>query len=245
MVGINNRSNRRAFLKKCSAGLAGILVARKAPATIVKSMLGSRNIMATSTSARLPSEYQECQFLDSQGSAWIDTKVAAKAPVRADLKFLLNRTGADKSIIGTGGGSNRMYFGCHDYRFFFGYSSYVYGSQVTLNKVYNAVVNWVAGDAYAAVDGIHVADISSTYNVNYTSYAIGLFTRNLGASTVSYVQNCKIYYCNIYSGETLVRQFVPCWRKEDSKAGMYDLVNEVFYTNRGTGADFICGGAVV
>ena len=42
---------------------------------------------------------------------------------------------------------------------------------------------------------------------------------------------------------SLVRIFIPCYRKADNKPGLYDLVNDVFYTNANTSAstDFIVG----
>lgn len=33
----------------------------------------------------------------------------------------------------------------------------------------------------------------------------------------------------------VVRHFIPVVRNSDDKPGMYDLVNDVFYTNQGTG----------
>lgn len=44
----------------------------------------------------------------------------------------------------------------------------------------------------------------------------------------------------IYENDELVRYFTPCYRKSDNKPGMYDTINNVFYTNQGTG-EFIVG----
>lgn len=44
----------------------------------------------------------------------------------------------------------------------------------------------------------------------------------------------KIYYCKIWNSWTLIRDFVPCYRKSDSVIWMYDKVNKTFYTNAGT-----------
>ena len=41
----------------------------------------------------------------------------------------------------------------------------------------------------------------------------------------------------------MVRDLIPCYRKVDNVAGMYDLVNDVFYTNEGTG-EFIIGNVI-
>ena len=38
-----------------------------------------------------------------------------------------------------------------------------------------------------------------------------------------------------YDGDTLIRNYIPCYRKSDNEIGLYDIVNNVFYTNQGTG----------
>lgn len=45
----------------------------------------------------------------------------------------------------------------------------------------------------------------------------------------------KIKYCKIWDNGTLVRDMVSCKRDSDGELGMYDKVNNVFYTNLGTG----------
>jgi hypothetical protein len=53
----------------------------------------------------------------------------------------------------------------------------------------------------------------------------------------------QIYGCKIYEGTELIRDFVPCYRKSDNVIGLYDLANNEFYTNNGTG-EFIKGADV-
>jgi hypothetical protein len=36
----------------------------------------------------------------------------------------------------------------------------------------------------------------------------------------------------IWENNVLVRDFIPVYRKSDSVVGMYDSVNDVFYTNK-------------
>ena len=38
-----------------------------------------------------------------------------------------------------------------------------------------------------------------------------------------------------YNGTNLVRHLIPCFRKSDNAAGMYDIVGNVFYANAGGG----------
>lgn len=45
----------------------------------------------------------------------------------------------------------------------------------------------------------------------------------------------KLYYAKIYADDKLVRHMIPCYRKSDGVVGMYDLVEDKFYTNTGLG----------
>ena len=53
----------------------------------------------------------------------------------------------------------------------------------------------------------------------------------------------KIYSIKMYSNSAMVRNFIPCYRNSDSVVGLYDLVNDTFYTNSGTGT-FAYGNVV-
>lgn len=48
--------------------------------------------------------------------------------------------------------------------------------------------------------------------------------------------NGKIYEFKLYDNDILVRNFIPCYRKSDNVAGMYDIVSGKFFTNDGTGS---------
>lgn len=70
-----------------------------------------------------------------------------------------------------------------------------------------------------------------------------LFASNIrdedGTTVYSY-SSAKIYEFKISEQGKFIRHMIPCYRKSDSVIGMYDLVNDKFYTNQGTG-NFIIG----
>ena len=45
----------------------------------------------------------------------------------------------------------------------------------------------------------------------------------------------RLYYLKMWTDGVLVRDFVPVMRDSDNSIGLYDLVNDVFYENIGTG----------
>lgn len=78
----------------------------------------------------------------------------------------------------------------------------------------------------------------TTYTDTYTGSPIAthmpLFCRWRDASQQYsyYATDMKLYYFKVYNTSAdCVRDLVPCYRIADDVVGMYDLVNDVFYTN--------------
>lgn len=70
----------------------------------------------------------------------------------------------------------------------------------------------------------------------YYDGTIWLFAKEATNSTnIDVKGGCDIYWCQLYDGENLLHNFIPCYRKSDGEIGMYDTVSKTFYTNAGTG----------
>lgn len=79
------------------------------------------------------------------------------------------------------------------------------------------------------------ADFSLNYNMN-------LFCRNARGQFNAFL-SAKLYSCQIYQAGELVRNFVPCL-SPTGDVGLYDLCENKFYGNSGTGV-FIGGPEIV
>lgn len=53
----------------------------------------------------------------------------------------------------------------------------------------------------------------------------------------------KMYYVYVSLDDVYKYELIPCYRKADNVAGMYDILNDVFYTNRGSGT-FVVGSNI-
>lgn len=71
-----------------------------------------------------------------------------------------------------------------------------------------------------------------------TSQEYTLFNLKWGGDT-GYWCYAKLYRCKCIQGTTLIRDFVPAMRNSDGVIGLFDVVNNVFYTNAGSGS-FLC-----
>ena len=72
-------------------------------------------------------------------------------------------------------------------------------------------------------------------NNDFTSttpiYIFNVCNANGGLTYTYSTDYFKVYYFKIWNGEELVRDFIPYKRDLDEKIGLYDLVNNVFYSS--------------
>ena len=195
---------------------------------------------------RLPSEYQEVEYIQSSGTQWIDTWYVLTSNPWFDMDFEfvwwdsnswipICWSRNDGSWTNTGNfwmyiNSSSLYV-TPNYAGFDPWTS----SWVTISKntKYNIIED--AGKFY--FDWVYKSSASTTNTyVSNVDRNFLIFAMNNYDGTVQ-IRWCsmKLYWCKLYNNWTLVRNFIPCYRKSDSVIWLYDLVNSVFYTNAWTG----------
>jgi hypothetical protein len=185
---------------------------------------------ATST-ARLPAEYQEVEYLESTGTQWIDTGLSI-----IGNRWTIDVEFKERGDIGTQrDGSARIGFaGAGLHRQVNLGSSYAIKPDAYIRRV--SVLDDIMG---VKVD-VNDASFTSLPGARPTT-SLFLFGSNGGGKA-----KCLIFssFIEPTGGGTYIQQFIPAVRKADSVAGMYDLVSKQFFTNQGTG-EFIVGPPVV
>lgn len=126
-----------------------------------------------------------------------------------------------------------------------------YGSMIFKSKTVST--ESAAPYIHSTTSQINFVDITGSITNNYTKEQLTnngmkqleiLIDTNSNISNIyfgswsdgAYSQNWQIEYLEIYNTQNiLIRKLIPCYRIEDTDIGMYDIVNDVFYTNSGTG----------
>ena len=181
----------------------------------------------------LPRGYVWLEYIESTGTQYIDTgfkpnqdtKIVVdgmwtRATAGANFVFYGARTSASSKsyywmLAGTGGvrsGYNESF-------------SYEWSIDPTVRRTVTKDKNTTT------VDG---ASHSWTYAQFQCDYNLTLFALN-EVDTVKWFSHARVYSCQIYDNGTLIRDYVPCI-SPGGKAGLYDIVNGVFYGNARTGA---------
>ena len=172
----------------------------------------------------LPSTYISLDYLQSNGTQYFNTGVAYVSTLKVydTVTFLNVPTGTSSYAIS--GVDSGGYWGAQGPYWSIGNHST--DTQIILNKQYNVFWDATAKTLYAnyVLVDTRSASVSATGNLN-------LFASSNAGSK----QSVKRYNTLMLNNNIPIRDFRPAMRISDSKPGMYDLVNDVFYINSGTG----------
>lgn len=195
--------------------------------------------------SELPYEYQEVEYLESTGTQWIDTMWIPQTPFAIEQEIEILDTDGDRYY---GGVEENKYFIDH-IRYYDTIQHYTRDNSGAYklnafpkpNDKFKAKCVWENDKIYGYLNDElkYTNNYSGIYNFTRTWYIfkLNLDTFPYGGGKI------RIFNYKITQNNTLVRNFIPCYRKSDNVAGMYDLVNGQFYTNQGTGS-FIVGNDV-
>jgi len=187
---------------------------------------------------RLPSAYQEVEYLKTTGSQYINTGYLPSRNVKIDTTFSTAST--NTSLWGASNDNN------HRFKFFVntsygvGYRLFsntsiqattVSSTTITADTKYNFVFDVKNKEFY--IDGVKKATLVDANGVDI-NYPIYIFANNVAGSAGTILSG-NLYGFKLFNNDILVRNMVPCYRKSDNVKGMYDLIENKFYTNAGTG----------
>lgn len=182
----------------------------------------------------LPNGYTQVKYLESTGTQYINTGLKASNNAGIDIEYSQLAPNS-AGIFGCRGGSGTFWLSQQSagnlYAFEFSGNSgrITFNDGVAYNTGYH---NIIVRQNKIIYDGVQKATYINSAN---SSLDIYLFRTNENGSPYSGACSGRLKYCKLYNGTTLMRDLVPCIRNSDNKPGMYDKVNNVFYTNQGTG----------
>ena len=179
----------------------------------------------------LPSEYTQLNHIESGGSQYIDTGFVPNQDTKVIMKV--------RPVSGSG--SQQRYFGVRSAQ-----NTDAFDVTRQLGARYNGENYQGVGDSNGVSYEIvfdknlfYVDDVLAhtfTYSAFSPNCNLFLCALNNNGSvldvTKSYV---KVYSCQIFDSDTLVRNFVPAMRNSDEVIGLYDTVTQTFFTDANGG----------
>ena len=197
----------------------------------------------TSSGAGLPEGYTQVEYIESDGTQYIDTGYKANQDTRVVFDaYILQTTTTATGLFGCrqAMGSNGFYIYEHDSasgEYNDGYGS-LYTTDIPLSASARHIIDKNKNKTY--ID----ETIAHTYAAQtFTSpVTLTLFAIQQSNGVDERMSACRLYACVIYDNGTIVRHYIPC-TNASGIAGLYDTVSGVFCTNAGTGS-FTAGADV-
>lgn len=109
----------------------------------------------------------------------------------------------------------------------------------------NVRINIELHNYYIIKDGIKILESNPKTDLQLTT-SLFIFTANSPNGVSKNTAKTRIYSCKIYNGDSIIRNYIPCYKKvseNNNIIGLYDIVEGEFYTNQGSGT-FLKGGDV-
>lgn len=181
------------------------------------------------------------EYIQSSGTQYIDSNFIPKATTRTIMKAEPMAWSAWSAFFGTRNTSSptasQAYIAAIPAATL--YRSDYFGSSLTAETpTVMQVTNIDKNKNICSFNNIMITNTFSTVNATTNMFLLAL--NDIG--TAKYFLSAKLYSCQIYDGNTLVRDFIPI-KTTTNIYGLWDKVNKVFYKNAGTGA-FTGGPAV-
>ncbi len=192
----------------------------------------------------LPDEYQQVQYIEGAGGGYVLTDVTPKGT--GSIRLVAQPTGTDTNqsfwVARGSGSTDRAWtlFGLGSGgRYRFDYQ----GANTDISTSWNATTQLTI----SVERGRLYVNNSDLFNYSAASYTAGgplMFMASYYGGAGNNLDNrskMKFYGAVYWEGDTTVASFVPCYRKSDNKAGLYDVIGKKFYPGSDT---LTCGSNV-
>lgn len=191
----------------------------------------------------VPPEYQAVEYLKSSGTQYINTNKSlatygTNIIIEVDARYTGFGSGLLRDFICGAIGSKYNYIGVYDDNLTlqYGNDGANFGAPNTLRHLYKIDAN--SRKAYIDETMQTLPTPSAA-----VSFPFHVFAANNNGNA-DFLSKIELYHLLIKdSADTKIMELIPCYRKSDSVAGLWDKVSETFYTNAGSGT-FVVGGNI-
>lgn len=189
---------------------------------------------------RLPEEYQEVEYIQADGTQWIDTGVVSDASYTIYSEGCAYPEKTSGLLQSFNNSDNRLGFK-------------LYGKSKKVGY-YWRIAGAGQGNKEISTDDLGGIDVTKKLQVTQSatdivirqegltkaSSSLGATSGGTGGNWMIFKSNetdsCGILYeAKIIEGEEVIHHYIPCYKKADSEIGVYDLIDGTFLSNAGSG----------
>lgn len=186
----------------------------------------------------LPIEYQQVEYIEATGGQYLEIDYVASNITTTKGSFQLTDVDTASMLFGSrinsnsGGLSYALNWGGGEpYKYYNSFnrtaSSCLTEKEIDLDR---HTFEKVKNKLYMDGELLHTA-ANTTFTTPHNMIVFGCNTNG----TIGLHSKAKMFDLQFYDNNVLKVDLIPCYRKSDNVIGMYDLVNDIFYTNKGSG----------
>ena len=177
----------------------------------------------------LPNAYTQVEYIESNGYEYIDSGVVLTSSIKveADFQITEKKYGYELFVFGNcfdGSDAPKLRFGVDTNNVFNTPSSG--NGTISCSQTSNIF-------ARTTVTAIAKSGSSSPNTSIYIFKGLRKASSDSNSNAEGFGK-IKLYSMKMYDSDTLIRHFVPCYRKIDNTRGLYDIINGIFYSNGNT-----------
>ena len=207
-------------------------------------IVAGNNITITSSSSVLPTGYSQVEYIQSNGSSYLDTGLAPTDTTKIIVDIFNNSTGSfyvigarassSSTIIlaQSGSSTGAVLSGTFNGTSITAKTGSTNWSRTSLGQRYVITLETNNGTGFYEIEDLtndreFSASLSySTIGTVSTHILLCAFNSSnvLGGTT-------RVYRCEIYRDDVLAFQGIPCYRNSDGRYGLYDTVSDTFITS--------------
>lgn len=193
-------------------------------------------------------EYTELSYIQGSGAQYIDTGMPFNSNYTYKFKYKRNNTNGTPlagyrtgSSAGTGQNCSFTYGGSSEGLY------YASGASSSTVKMFSPLDTNEHEIVFNPANSLFTFDgVDKWYSLWITTQVVSnlnfcLFVDN--RPSIVNGMNGRFYNFQVFDGNTLIQNLIPCKRNSDNAVGMYDTINDVFLTNAGSGT-FVAGDPV-
>ncbi len=186
----------------------------------------------------LPKEYQEVEYIESNGTQYILTDVIPDDKTGVQLKIINKDSSTNLVYFGSGtadddgfwiGNTNNRFYARFDTFYSSTKNNLLENSSISNNTLYTYELNYLNNRKIIRDNLIYVENLA---NLNNKILPMAIFGyNNPNDNAVHIPAKYQLYEFKISKNNEIIRDYVPCYRISDDVAGLYDKIKGIFYPN--------------
>lgn len=187
--------------------------------------------------------YQKLEYVESTGTQYVDinyTCLTNNISIELDMMWTGTDVSKFETFIGFMKASNVVTprIGLHKYtgKFMFGANTTTTSGTTPPSTRFTYKGDFTSGNQKLYYNGSQIVTSSTTYSFSGNTCPTYIFARYC-PNSMNYAY-MRLYGCKIWEGSTLVKHLIPVKQLSTQKIGVYDIINDEFYSS-GSGTELV------